>query len=439
MYAYKNIVQNKEGRCLPKIFYNDLFIKVFLDEEQKLAECLKDNSVVNMDANKDVSVEKGNNIESRQALKEQLQIKCDNYEKFKNMSDFYDVLNIRKKVLASEVAEAKYESKLQKKKTRYTTEEIQLAHETLIDDEKRRQYDNYLDYQNEEIPLLMVVGWLKRKTFNWIWKARRWFSFCRSEPPAFNYKETCKRYFCLILTLCCMLAYFIITTGKDEDGFKQKSRAMAMYATSFASYFGLKRVFNDKFKAKIWFWMSVFGAVSGILIGLAYYYTLKSVRLSTSETWVHQAAVSAVTGALISFLLSVVSDISEIYLDGAEDDYCSVTKRGFYCTAAEAIVGAVLGIVADKVLQIKADVVHDDLIMDGVLDRIRASLKACFKKQTGWMCLECLTRHGMVRGCPYLCVTTEHLIRFGKDEVKIIEVVEEAEVVVDVVGEAVDE
>lgn len=433
----KTLFKIKKGDAFQKIFYNDLYIKVFLGEEQKLAKCLKDNSVVIMDVNKAVTVEKGNDIESVQALKEQLLLKCTDYEKFSNMNNFYDILNIREKVLASEVVEAKYESKLQKKKTRYTPEEIRIAYETLKDDQRRRQYDNYLDYQNEE--KFMSEGYFKKKFLNWIWKARRWFSFCRSEPPAFNWKETCWRYFCLMVTLLCMIAYFIIGRFKQEDGFKSKGQVLAMYATSFASYFGLKRIFNDKFKWVIWFWMSVFGAISGVLVGLAYYYTLTSVRLVTSESWVHQAAVSAVTAASISFLLSAVSDLSEMFLDGTKDDYWSVAKRGFYCTVVGAIAGAVLGIVADKVLQIKADVIHDDIVMEGALDGVRASLKACFNKQTGWMCLECLTKQGMTRGCPYLCVTTEHLVRYGKDEMIINEVQQEADVVVEVVKEAANE
>lgn len=142
----KTLFTINQGDVFQKIFYNDLYIKIFLKEDQKLKKCLKENSVVSMDVNKDVSVKKGNNIESPQALKEQVHLKCSEYEKYSAMNNFYDVLNIREMVLASEVAEAKYQNKLQKKKTRYTTEEIQIAYETLIDKERRRQYDNYLDY-----------------------------------------------------------------------------------------------------------------------------------------------------------------------------------------------------------------------------------------------------------------------------------------------------
>ena len=149
--------------------------------------------------------------------------------------------------------------KLRRKKTRYTNGEIQIAYETLIDDEKRRQYDNYIDYQNEES--CMFGGYVLLKFFNWIWKARRWFSFCRSEPPAFDCKTTCQRYFCFLITAICMLMYFVFSraTGKDDNGFRSLSGVLLIYSLSFAGYFGMRRILNDNFNPKSWFWMSVFG------------------------------------------------------------------------------------------------------------------------------------------------------------------------------------
>ena len=121
--------------------------------------------------------------------------------------------------------------------------------------------------------------------------------------------------------------------------------------------------------------------------------------------------MSAVIGATTTFMLSAVSDLSEILLDGSEDKLLDVIKRTFYCTLAGTVAGCLLGIIADTIFKIKADVVHDDFILEVVLYQIRT-----------------LTR----------CVTTEHLLRFGKDEMRVNEVREEAGGVVEIVDDAVD-
>ena len=432
----------KQGDVFPKVFYDKLYVKVHHKQNQKLAQLLDENSVVCMDANsKDISVEKRDDLECKQELKDQLHQKCKDYASFSDCDNFYKILNItpHKEGISSDLVEKKYAKKLGRKKSRYTPAEITTAYATLMDDKERRCYDNYLDYKNEE--LFMFEGCVKKRFFNWIWKARRWFSCCRREPPAFSCKTTCARYGCLFVTLWCVQVYFLLgVIFKDKKvGFlRSRGEALAIYSMTFACYFSIKRIFNDNFTVLWWFIMSIVGAVSGILVGFAYFYTLRWVRDTTSATWIHQAAVSAVTGAVISFNLSVLSDFTDICLDGSEDDsLAGVVKRAFYCTLVGAVAGFVLGILSDRILKIKANVVYDDIIMETALDRLRYLMKFIFNKHNGWMCLKCLTREGLVRGCPLLCVCTEHLVRFGDDEMRAIDVKHDYNGVVEKVDDAV--
>ena len=268
-----------------------------------------------------------------------------------------------------------------KEKTRYTPVEIETAYTTLTDDKKRRCYDNYLDYNKEE--LFTCKRWLKKKFFNWLWELQRWFSCCQSElsatdllpsdtdllPSATDPKIVFARWACLFLIVISIIIYVCLNMFVFEKiaGFKSSlTRALVVYAYTFVLYFSFKRIFNDNFKMKLWVIMLIVGGIFGTIVGLVYYFTLKYIRTTTSATWKHQAVTSVATGAVIGLGLSVLSDLSDIYLDKEDNSRTDVAKRAFSYTVAGALAGFVLGILADKILKLKANAVYDDIIVEGI-------------------------------------------------------------------------
>ena len=101
----------KQGDEFQKVFYNKLSVKVYHELDVKLEKCLKDNSVICVDADKNVLV-KGNVVDCKPAIVAQLQQKLEDDGQLSEYDSFYKILKINsKEALSKDFIKDKYEKK----------------------------------------------------------------------------------------------------------------------------------------------------------------------------------------------------------------------------------------------------------------------------------------------------------------------------------------
>ena len=368
----------KPGESFLKVFTENISFKIRQNKTDVMKKKIKESCTITVTDDSEVVEKKINEEEDhlRKGLKEKLSF----YKEFPPSMDhnLYIILGLKgdsEKITPKDIQEG-YESKKEKKNSKYSKEEIEFAHKILSNPETRERYDEFYDFINEEhcFDKFGKFRWVSEKA----WWFRKVFSPFSTEKTKEEKTDAWIRLggLALCLTLICLPFLGPMIIPAAVASLTVYAKMAILFGLGYAAFAGMNKVFNDdgNFNFKSFLTTTIGHAIIGAGVGALFAFLLPVVAAAIPKFLVQHGVIGAATNCAGSFFSALLTGIVEKYIEKKNITWKDIVLNALLTAAIGIPVGFIGGLIFSWITSWALKNPTDEIVQQGVQVSFKQSL-----------------------------------------------------------------